>query len=52
MKERGKVMENEMIELYQKEIERMEKQGYTEPEIERALDLMIRVQNMVTMAVM
>lgn len=52
MNQKGAVMETEMTELYRKEIERMEKQGYTEPEIERALDLMIRVQNMVTMAVM
>lgn len=42
-------MENE--EFYRKEIERMEKQGYTDEEIELELDRIIRIQNMVTMAV-
>lgn len=42
---------NEVLDFYKSEVERMEKMGYTSDEIERALDSMIRVQNMVMLAV-
>ena len=44
-------MENEVTEFFRKEVERMESQGYTIEEIKRQIDAMIRIQNMVTMAV-
>ncbi len=43
---------SEMETVYKAEYERMVKAGYTEGQIEEAFDRLIRIQNMVTMAVM
>lgn len=39
-----------ITEFYLKEVERMERQGYTAQEIEKSLDALVRVQNMVAWA--
>lgn len=45
-------MENEVTEIYQAEIARMEKMGYTQKQIEREFDRMLNVQNMVALAIL